>query len=516
MALESISDRTTRFVQTALHAETTRVQSQLSQQHIHISLDPSVGDSFTGQAILFTLLNLLVRLDTYSPHIHVVVPIVRQHPLLRLLLGGLLHETLKEYFVPFPSAQRLTITTVPSVPPPTDIQIMVGPRPKTATLSIWADGWVVYLNERAPAGPWDTNSVGTSVAAGIAATEIFKRLIRDIPVRPGLTVVPLERLVFSTYDYRLCTGDNPPLPAIVNVDGVIVVGLGGIGAGFIAAATSLPGLSGRLTLVDKDELDETNLNRQLVARPGDSGPKVDICRHALAFHTDVDARTGWFGDFVALHGDRHELVVVGVDNDRVRREIQASQPRLILNAGTSDVASFRITRHNYVDGACLSCIARADLQDHPAERELAQQLGLNLTTILDYQYSGAPLPSDLLRCAGKLSEYDIQRLGDHALSEIQVRMCAEVPLGSVGQESAVSISFLSALPGFLLLGELIKENAYPQRLRPPLNQQRNHALWAIFGRPHPELLHGWRDKRPDCDCSRAPYQRAYQRKWGGT
>lgn len=509
----SISDRTTRFLETTLDADTTKIEKQLSQQHIHISLDPTVANSFTGQAILFMLLNLLVRLDRYSPHIHVVVPIVPQHSFLRLLLGGLFHEALKEFFAPFPAARRLTITTVSSIIAPTDIQIVVSPVPKAEALSIWSNGWIIYLNEHAPEEPGDANSVGTSVVAGIAASEIFKRLIRDIPLRPGLKIVPLNHLVFSTYDYSLFPGDNPPLPAIVDIDKTIVVGLGGIGAGFTAAAASLPALSGKLTFIDKDELDETNLNRQLIARPGDMGAKVDLCRRALAFHPDVDTRTEWFEDYVASHGDRQTIVVVGVDNDRVRREIQASLPYLILNAGTSDVASFRVTRHNYIDGACLSCISRADLQDHPVERELAHRLGLDLTTILEYQHSGIPLSTDMLQRTGKLSEYDIERLGNQPLSEIQLRLCAQIALGTRNQEAAVSISFLSAIPGFLLLGELIKEKAYSQILRPPLNQESNHMLWAIFGQPHPKLLHGWRDKLSTCDCNRTPYQQAYHRKW---
>jgi len=268
-----------------------------------------------------------------------------------------------------------------------------------------------------------------------------------------------------------------------------------------------------MALVDKHILDDTSLNRFLPARPGDSGFKVDLCQQVLAFHSGVRVYPEWFETFDAQHGDRHEIAVVGVDNDPVRRAVQATLPRVVLNAGTSDVASFRVTRHDYVHGACLSCIARADLVDHPVERELARQLGLELATILDYQASGRPLPTDLLRQSGVLSEENLERLADQPLAEIQRRLCGQVVLGVGQQEAAVSISFLSALPGFLLLGELIKEQNFPQLTRPPLNTDVNHMLLSVLGQPHPTLLHGWRAKRPDYDCARPANQRAYARKW---
>lgn len=84
---------------------------------------------------------------------------------------------------------------------------------------------------------------------------------------------------------------------------------------------------------------------------------------------------------------------------------------------------------------------------------MAHQLGLEIETVLSYQASGEPAPAEVLREAGTLSAGDVEYLGDRPLEEIQRRVCAEVPLRTGRQTEAVSISFLSALPGFLLLGE---------------------------------------------------------------
>jgi hypothetical protein len=508
-----ISDRTGRFIRAALQQNDGSIQAHVQGQCVQIGLSSKVAETLAGQLILFTLLNLLTRLDDYCPQLDITLPAVPCHPLLRLLEPLQLSDALGRFFAPFPAAQRLQFAIPGARAKVPDLRLVIGPHVVPGALSIWADGWVVYLNEEAPSEVKHDNPVGASVAAALAAAEVFKWLIGGLPLRPGITVLPNKRLVFSTYDYRLAAGENPPLPSVVALDNAVVVGLGGIGSAFVAAAASLPAIAGGTALVDKDMLDPTNLNRFLIARPGDTGYKVELCRQVLAFHTGVQAYPEWFESFVATHGDRHEIAVVGVDGDHVRRMVQATHPKLIFNAGTSDVASFRLTRHDYVHGACLSCIARADLVDHPVERELSRQLGLELATILDYRASGHPLPAALLRQSSVLDEYVVQRLGDQPLAEIQQRLCGQLVLGISEQEPAVSISFLSALPGFLLLGELIKERNYPNAVRPPLNEQVNHLLLSVLGRPHPALLHNWREKRPDCDCARPAYQRAYARKW---
>lgn len=514
---ETISARTTRFVESTVAADTTAVQRHLAGKRVTVALDPAIGATFAGQMILFTLLNLLVRLERYAPQLEIALPHVARHSLLRLLDPGTLSGALERFFAPFPAVRRLHLNATPAAGDADPaVRVVVGPQPVADALQVWADGWVTYLNATAPFRPEVANSVGACVAADFTAAEVFKRLITGLPLRPGLKVLPIDRLVFSAYDYRLAAGPNPPLPEAVNVEGVVVVGLGGIGAGFVSAASALPSLAGLLTLVDKDPLDPTNLNRLLYARPGDTGYKVALCRRALGFHPTVDARAEWFDEFTAARGNRQDLVVVGVDKDPVRRAIQAAMPRLIFNGGTSDTASFQLTRHDYVHGACLACIAASEPEDHPAERELARQLGLDLETVLRYGVTGEPVPATLLRARGILTEADIERLGDRPLSEIQASVCAQIPIGTGTQQDAVSISFLSALPGFLLLGEVIKERSYPGTPRPALNETANHVLLSVLGRPRETLLGDWRRKVLTCDCIRPVYQRNYRRKWGAT
>jgi len=488
------------------------VVASVAQKTVVIELR-EVDGSYEGQLALFMLVNQLIRLDEFCPQIVLALPRVPKHPLLRLLPDGSFDEAVLDFMRPFPYADRVTVNAGAATPV-SDVVVRVSPDQTGAGMNVWGQGWIAYLNAApsAPLEPGPPNPVGPTVASAFGAAEIFKRLLGEQPMRPGLKVLPLESLTFSAFDYSLTDAANPVLASAIDVDGVVVVGLGGIGAGLTAAMASLEAMVGTLWLVDRDEIDITSHNRHLVSRPGDSGYKVDLARRGLSFHSDLQPKRMWFEEFVQAHGDDHRLVVVGVDHDRVRREIQGSLPRVILNGGTSDDASLRVTRHDFLRGACLSCISRDDLREHPMERQLARQLGMALDDVLGYWRSGEAVPAEALRQGGILTEQQIEQLAGQPMPEIQVRVCAELQLGAGVDEPAVSISFLSALPGFLLLGELIKEAQFATG-RPPLNRDTNHAFLSLLGRPHPALLRGRFEKRPDCDCSRAPYVRAYERKW---
>src|SRR5258708_4019008 len=125
-----------------------------------VALAQTVGGTFAGQMILFTLLNLLVRLELYAAKLEVTLPEVERHSLLRLLDSGPFPRALERFFVPFPAARRLRISTTPVECDAPALRLVVGPQPGADTLSVWADGWVSYLNAEAPFRVEDANSVG--------------------------------------------------------------------------------------------------------------------------------------------------------------------------------------------------------------------------------------------------------------------------------------------------------------------------------------------------------------------
>jgi molybdopterin/thiamine biosynthesis adenylyltransferase len=99
---------------------------------------------------------------------------------------------------------------------------------------------------------------------------------------------------------------------------ILVVGVGGLGCASLAALAKTP--IGRLVLVDEDEVDETNLHRQVLYGSADVGrAKLDAARDALVRRgvppERIELRRGrvlpdnaraWFGDV--------DLVLEGADN----------------------------------------------------------------------------------------------------------------------------------------------------------------------------------------------------------
>ena len=77
-----------------------------------------------------------------------------------------------------------------------------------------------------------------------------------------------------------------------------------------------------------------------------------------------------------------DTVVISVDHDPTRRDVQLDLPRLILNAGNADSGLYRVTRHDFLNGACLRCASRGDQRSHGPEESAARRLGLDLADLL--------------------------------------------------------------------------------------------------------------------------------------
>lgn len=506
------SARTRRFLEGVLGESATPLSDRAQTALVRITVAGDRADGFTAQAITFTLVNMLVRLNEFMPNLEVVIPACTRHTQIRQLGNLEFGKGLEEFVRPFAAASRIALIERPTSATAL-FRLGIGPRrTNDIDLNVWAEGWIAYLNAEPTQHVDQGNPVGACAAAGFAAAGIFKWLIEGRPLRPGVIVLPIDRLVFSTYDYGLGEGPNPEMPSDVSLDRTVLVGAGGIGSAFVAAAALLSSFSGVLDIVDDDPFDDTNMNRHLIGRPGDRGSKAQRCAEVLRFNNDVRACDQNIESYLAERGDRNEVVAVAVDDDGVRRSIQGSLPRIVINAATSDYASFRLTRHSYEAGACLSCISRADLVGDPTVNALARRLGLAAEVIDTHRKAATPFSRTTLEAGGKLSDADLRRFSERTVEEIWQMIYNEAPVLARGEE-APSISFLSALPGFLLLGEVIKEHTFTADRRPPLNETFNYLTIAVLGRPHPDLLRDYRGKREGCDCRKSAWQSAYRRKW---
>lgn len=501
----TISSRNTRFFEEIATVAPSHIAEVAASHHVLVILEKGFESTFTGQAILFMLLNLLVRLGWYMPKITVEVNDAEVTPQLTILGNGSYVHRLQSFLNDLPGGERLQW----QAPASAHTRVVISPNRPDDSLSLWADGWISFLNQGVEKKGDSSNPIGAFLAGVLGAAEVFKRIINGIPLKRGFVVRLRDNLVFSAFDYSLSSGLNPPLREGIDISDCFAVGLGGIASAMILALSCVSSLDGSITLVDHDDVEESNLNRYVIATLKDIGKsKADLCSTVLGKMHSAAIRSS-YQDFVSRLDERRlSLVLVSVDNDAVRREVQSDLPRVILNAGTGDVA-WRLSRHDFQHLACLGCISRADRMGDPIAIGLSRQLGLPLELIEKFLSSREPVPREMLASSGRLSRQEVEELSGQPLQTIRERLCGWARL--VEAEAPVSLPFLSAFPGVLLAGELLKEK-WSAGDRPFLNTNRNHVVSSILAYPHERSLMAI-SKRQGCDCTRAVFQEHYRRKW---
>ena len=125
---------------------------------------------------------------------------------------------------------------------------------------------------------------------------------------------------------------------------VLVFGVGGVG-GYVCEALCRGGV-GRIDIVDKDVVDVTNINRQIIATHETVGrPKVEVCRkRMLSINPDVkvDARQCFYLPERASEFDfgAYDYVVDAVDNVTAKIDIicnaRAAGVPVISSMGTGN------------------------------------------------------------------------------------------------------------------------------------------------------------------------------------
>lgn len=374
-------DRTRRFL-TPLTDDPDAAATRMAALDVDLvaaRLTPSV------EIALALTATLLLRLDQAAPRIHLDIPMTRSTGLPRLGPGLLLDELAADH-VGFTSVERLDAS--PSKEPTLRL-IFDG---DDDGLRIDTAGWSCSVGEPLPemAG----NPISAAFAAVLASSEVLKVALEaagsKAKMRPWRGVV-------SLWDYTLNPVAGPAIADPIDLNGVAFVGCGGV-ASAAAWVLGLLQLAGAPLAIDKDGIDDTNLNRHLtasLANLGDAKAELLAALLRVAGADPVVEEARW----EALEDDRRlkvDLGVISVDDDAVRRSFQLDMPRLILNGGTSDSGLYQVTRHDFLNEACLGCIARADLQTGGPEETLARRLGLRLDELEPHLKGAAPLPDQLL------------------------------------------------------------------------------------------------------------------------
>jgi hypothetical protein len=331
-------------------------------------------------------------------------------------------------------------------------------------LVIDAAGWLVDLGGNIDDQPGLLNPIGPLAAAALGAGETFKALFGlSYPDAVATRRFEAANGRFSFFDYTHDGGSPAITP--VRID-AFLAGAGGVAAGTIAALGQLgPQISGSLRLIDYDLLDSDSLNRVSYARWASAVSQASKVGEAKFYldarlpNLDVTAHPESFSDFKRQFAPRrserrYELVVTALDDDDVRHEVQRELPRVLIDAATGRDANCRVERVLLGEWACLGCTRRPP-----------------------------PPPTG----------------GGEEDGEC----------GSFPDEHAPSVSFLSALPGILAAGELLKqaqggagslrgafEHIFTYGPNADLTHQMAPSTSCAIGCGKPSVLGAYRTKYP--------------------
>ena len=246
------------------------------------------------------------------------------------------------------------------------------------------------------------------------------------------------------------------LKRTILLDDAVLVGAGGVGNGFMWAASELD-IQGRLTIADPKKIAVGGLNRCLYFTPDDvknSGAKATV----LAERTrrpgfEVDAFVGKFSDLVAARG-RVRRVITTPDSREVRRSVQDDLPLEVLDASTTDLSEVVIHSHRQpTDGACLACIYVHLPVEEQRKIHTAEGLGLTVEEV-SRGFIDEKIARKLAGLHSNLVEHDL--IGK-AFDTVYKDQCGAGALkNAAGQQAVAPLAFISNLAGALLALELVR------------------------------------------------------------
>lgn len=391
-------------------------------------------------------------------------------------------------------------------------QIVVGnSRWDDGAIYVRSDGWVArVLAEPTGAPPGPGNPVAAAGSAALAVAELFRRAFgAHVPA------LPFRDVNVSLLDFSTEAGADEALEE-VSIGDVGLVGIGAVGNAGAWCLTRFRRVDGRLTLIDDQTMELSNLQRYVLALDRDVGVvKVDHAADLLRrVGVEVHPVRKLFED--AAEDRVAPTLVVSVDNVEGRRAVQAVLPRLAINGWTSE-RGLGASWHEFgTRGPCLACGYHPTVQGKGQFDLIAEAVGLTPELVGTYWISSHPLSAaDLERIAGHL-KVDPTVLAPWLGQRIQ-DLYAGVVCGMValdlsggGRPEAVPLAHQSTLAGVLMIAELIKRTDPILRAR---SQDAPLIVWDDVLHPAPRVWPQRREPRRGCICGDPVYQRHYARKW---
>jgi molybdopterin/thiamine biosynthesis adenylyltransferase len=370
--------------------------------------------------------------------------------------------------------------------------------------------WLVYIDlpiEPNPDEPW--NPVLALVTACYAAARATKVLL-------GGAVRGADRWKpFSIIDFREGRAEFDWDEAI-DSGPLHFAAIGAVTNAALYALGAHKGVTGDLTLVDHDTVEDGNLGRYALFDNGDVGAlKVEAAERRLrelGLMNVLDTVPSRFEEFFdRTYAEdptfRVHRLVSAPDRRSTRRHFQSKLPRQLYDASTGPD---QVILHNNSferERACLACI----YPDTPEEDAHLHHVADALNLPFDRVASGEAIsPQDAQRISERYPEIRAGEIVGKAFDSVFKQLCSAGQLRAGSQVVLAPFPFISGLAGVLLYFELVKS------LRPqvfPDFRDHNYAQLNPFFPPNPDFREQ-RPSRPDCFCQREATRRLFCKIWG--
>jgi hypothetical protein len=398
----------------------------------------------------------------------------------------------------------------------------------TTVLYFGSDNWLAkYSLQKHQTFGLSQNPIGAAMSACIAVSNIFRLIFRRfLPHQP-----PDNEVTISVFSLDFQVDENPEVNEVF-LDDLVLAGVGAIGNGTIWTLSRLPNLTGKIHLVDDQEISWSNLQRYILFDESNVGAKkVQIARGAFSQTSlSLEVTEGRWDDFVFRRGDSFiNCVGVGIDNEKDRIGIQSSLPRTIYNAFT-EAESIGITRHtNFGSDACLACSYVPLRRQKDFVTEVAENC--NIADKAEYvkichnlrQAVDAPIPGtneSLLSAIAAANKIPIEELHQFKGMKLDQFYSDFVCGGIILRDAKVNntftnvdapLAFQSAMAGTLLAAEIVK---HFMRVKPrkELRSDVYHlSPFEVRYNPFHRIVE--RDNTGRCVCSDSDFVNRYHEKW---
>jgi hypothetical protein len=395
---------------------------------------------------------------------------------------------------------------------------------KCPQIYVGSKNWTVSVSSFRPVGSSTfANPFSAGAAACFGAANIFRTIFSD---KLGLAD-NAESFELSLRTFKFESDNSLNLPSSsVAIEECFLVGNGAIGNGAVWSLSKFPEFHGQLHLIDDESIDLSNLQRYVLATQSDVGVyKVDLAKKQFRPDSAVYPNQCDWSEFLDRRNDWSlNTVLTAVDTREDRIAIQASVPRLILNAWTQ-TGDLGISRHRFTgkDG-CLACLYFPVEGEKNLDQQIAEAIGLpnQLMEIRTLLYSGKSIGRDLLfraATAMRVPPEDLLPFENEPLVKFySSAICGGLVLRLGGalhdsnRELDVPLAFQSALAGILLAAELVMDSVAD------LSEERTTTTRIDLLRPtkgtvvlnYPVA----KSARGNCICQDADFIAAYNSKFG--